>query len=175
MQLSIQILSVTVGTKQGKKPYQNAEVAFKNLTDGKVNSKNITQYSKVFKVAADAQAGQFYNVESVKNGEYWEWESMERVLDGAPPPVVTQASKSPAANTSPRSTYETPEERAQRQVYIVKQSSISSAIATLSVGAKSPPDSNKVLEVAQQYVDWVFGKKEGIDGIISLPNDIDPE
>lgn len=166
--MKIQILSVTVTSKTSAagKSYQNAEVAFKNLDSGKVESKNITQYSAAFKVAGDANPGQFFNVVTEKDDKgYWQWKSMERVLEGTP-----SAQPAPASATShtTRSTYETPEERAQKQVYIVRQSSISSALALLSVGAKTPPNPDDVLVVAQKFADWVFAKPS----LENIPNDL---
>jgi hypothetical protein len=170
LQLNIQVLSVSVTTKQGKKAYQNAEVAFKDLNQGKVSSKNITQYSDVFKVFSEASPGQQYTVVSEKKGDFWEWTSATRVLEGSTPTQVqasapVQESKYQA---SPKSTYETPEERAKKQVYIVRQSSISSAIDLLSVGAKSPPSVDAVLATAQQFTDFVFGKTD----LFKQPNDL---
>jgi hypothetical protein len=56
------------------------------------------------------------------------------------------------AQPSPKSTYETPEERAKKQVYIVRQSSIANAVALLP---KS--DVAKILETAKTFEDFVFG------------------
>ena len=50
-----------------------------------------------------------------------------------------------------RSNFETPEERAKKQVYIVKQSSISNALVVLSVGAKAPPSAQSILDLAQIF------------------------
>jgi hypothetical protein len=161
---------VAVSTKTSKagKPYQSAEVAYKNLDSGKVEAKNITQYSEVFKVVADVQAGQTLDVKQAKNDNgFWEWTSVERLV-GNQVSAATEPSRSASANPAPRSTYETPEERAIKQVYIVKQSSISSAIALLSVGAKSPPQVDAVLDTAQKFTDFVFGKTD----LFSKPNDL---
>jgi hypothetical protein len=160
---------VAVSTKTSKagKPYQSAEVAYKNLDSGKVEAKNITQYSEVFKVVADVQAGQTLDVKQAKNDNgFWEWTSVERLVGNQV--SSTEPSRSASANPAPRSNYETPEERASRQVYIVKQSSISSAIALLSVGAKSPPQVDAVLDTAQKFTDFVFGKTD----LFSKPNDL---
>jgi hypothetical protein len=161
---------VAVSTKTSKagKPYQSAEVAYKNLDSGKVEAKNITQYSEVFKTVADVQAGQTLDVKQAKNDNgFWEWTSVERLV-GNQVSAATEPSRSASANPAPRSTYETPEERAIKQVYIVKQSSISSAVALLSVGAKSPPQVDAVLDTAQKFTDFVFGKTD----LFSKPNDL---
>jgi hypothetical protein len=162
---------VAVSTKTSKagKPYQSAEVAYKNLDSGKVEAKNITQYSEVFKTVADVQAGQTLDVKQAKNDNgFWEWTSVERLV-GNQVSAATEPSRSASANPAPRSNYETPEERASRQVYIVKQSSISSAIALLSVGAKSPPQVDAVLDTAQKFTDFVFGKTDLFKQANDLP------
>lgn len=65
----------------------------------------------------------------------------------------------PAGNGAARtSTYETPEERAKKQVYIVRQSSLSNALTALAIGAKTPPKPDEVIELARKYEDYVFGK-----------------
>jgi hypothetical protein len=171
LNLSIQVLSVSVTTKQGKKAYQNAEVAFKDLTQGKVSSKNITQYSDVFKVFSEASPGQQYTVVSEKKGDFWEWTSATRVLEGSTPPQTqtsapVQESKYQA---SPKSTYETPEERAKKQVYIVRQSSISSALEFLKHNyPKTTFTQDQVLTVAENFTDFVFGKTD----LFKQPNDL---
>lgn len=169
--MNITILSVQVSTKTSKtgKPFQTAEVAYKNLDSNKVESKNITQYSKVFKQAAEAQPSQSYSVTTEKDDAgYWQWTTMDRVVEGFPAqaPAATAAPFKGAVQ-APKSTYETPEERAKKQVYIVKQSSLGSAIELLTVGAKTPPNADDVIKLAQKFTDWVFAEKS----LIEMPND----
>jgi len=176
MQFNISVLSCVTSTKTGKtgKPYQEVEVAYKDLNQNKVASKKIFSFSPIFKVAAGAQPGQQFTVEAQKPGEYWEWVSMTQL-----PPGTEQASTAaPTASkgsTTPitKSTYETAEERAARQVLIVKQSSISAAVAILSPGAKSSLKVEDVLSTAQTLTDWVFGNKLGAQALIDMPNDLD--
>ena len=58
------------------------------------------------------------------------------------------------------SNYETKEERAARQELIVRQSSLSNAVAILSVGAKTLAK-NDVLDLATDLSNWVFNKTTG--------------
>lgn len=69
--------------------------------------------------------------------------------------TATSAAKG-GYTASPKSSYPTDEERAKTQVYIVRQSNITAAINTLSVGAKfvKPDD---VMALAKRYEDYVFG------------------
>jgi hypothetical protein len=169
--MQIQILSVTIETKPtAKGSYQVADVAYKNLSfQGKVEGKKVMSFGATaegFKVLALAQPGETYEVTVVKNDKgYNDWTALTKSGAGTPAAegnaTGSNGSAARAATSTPvRSTYETPEERAIKQVYIVKQSSVSNAIATLSVGAKKlePAD---VLKLAQEYTDFVFGKTSG--------------
>jgi hypothetical protein len=62
--------------------------------------------------------------------------------------------------------WETPEERALKQVYIVRQSSIANAIALLAVeGPGITPDVEWVIATAKTFENYVF------DGVATLTND----
>ncbi len=96
--------------------------------------------------------GQQVEVEQVKNGDFWEWKSITATpaTAGLAPTTTSGVSRVTGSN------YETRDERATRQVLIVKQSSLSAAVATLTPGAKAALDPKAVLALAQEYVDWVF-------------------
>ena len=61
------------------------------------------------------------------------------------------------------SNYETKEERAARQVLIVKQSSLSTAVSALAVGAKSTPSAADVIAYAKQLEQYVMGVPQTMD------------
>lgn len=172
--MRIQILSVEISTKVSKagKNYQNAEVAFKNFDTGKVESKNITQYSKIYKLLAEAQAGQTAEIGVVKNdGGYWEWDSFKRIVMTEQEKTAVDVPNVKAANVvAAKSTYETPEERAKKQIYIIKQSSLANAITFLG-GSTTGATLDEVLRVAQVMSDWVVDEKK-VD-LFDLPNDIE--
>lgn len=65
--------------------------------------------------------------------------------------------------------FESKEERAERQRLIVRQSCLAQAVATLSVGVKSPPTVADVLSTADQYVAWVTDAPDLFD----TPNDLE--
>jgi len=168
----IQIISTSVETKPtAKGSYQQLEVVFKNLSyQGKVESKKVMSFGAnagAFTALSTAQAGAQFDVTVTKNAAgYNDWTTVVP-SNGAPAPAGDTPAK---ANASPRSTYETPEERAQRQVLIVRQSSLSAAIGTLSVGAKALKSAD-VIELAQQYENYVFGIKDpGPSGFEDLPD-----
>lgn len=174
--MQIQIIATSVETKPtAKGSYQQLEVTYKNLSyQGKVESKKLMSFganANAFKTLVDAPTGSQWEVTVVKNAQgYNDWTA---VVAASSAPVPSAQNTGAQARTQPgqtRSTYETPEERAQRQIYIIRQSSISSAVATLSVGAKSvkPED---VLAVAKQYENYVFDVKDpGPSGFEDLPD-----
>lgn len=168
MQVNIKVISVEntfVPTAKGG--YNKLEVAYKNLESNKVESKILMSFgltADAYKALADAKANDTFSIVSEKKPgndgkEYWTWLSAAQAAPGSMPAAKTSAATS-GFSTPIKSTYETPEERAKKQVYIVKQSSISAAIATLSVGAKAPPSTDAVLEVAQKFTDWVFSQDQ---------------
>jgi len=160
-----------------KGSYQQLEVTYKNLTySGKVESKKLMSFGAnagAFKTLAEATNGSQWEVTVVKNAQgYNDWPTV------VPSSGATEATPSPQtsgaqARSQPgqtRSTYETPEERAQRQILIVRQSSLSAAVSTLAVGAKAlKPDD--VIAVAKQYENYVFDIKDpGPSGFEDLPD-----
>jgi hypothetical protein len=175
--MNITLLSVQITSAPNKngKLFQTADAAYKNNSfQGKVEGKKVTQYNEAaFKVLADPSSiGKTFEVEIEKKDGFNNWVSMKQVgaNDAVQPAAAAAPRAASAASTPVRSTYETPEERAIKQVYIVKQSSVSNAIATLSVGAKKlePAD---VLKLAQEYTDFVFGKKSpGASGFEDFPD-----
>lgn len=174
--MRINVLSVTNNTFPGKQAgtsYQQLEVVFKNIDSGKVDGKKIVSFGKfvnVYNVLKDAQSGDSFTITTVKDGNFWNWsEAVKGVAEAAPGPEPTQANTGGKGYAAPKSNYETPEERAKRQVLIVRQSSLSAAVATLKLdkAALNPED---VLTVAEVYSDWVFQQKE--NKFSDIPDDI---
>ena len=187
--MKIQILTTSVSTQIAKsgKPYQQLEVNFKNLTFNKVESKKIMPFGvheSCFKVLSNAQQGDVFEVTVVKNAAgYNDWPTVVAVAPGA---VVHDIQAQGSINNTAgnniagksvqvKSTYETPEERAIKQRYIIKQSSLSGAINLLTVGAKSPPATEAVLALADALVAYVMETPEqAVKGdVFDMPNDVE--
>lgn len=148
--------------KNGK-PYSIQEIAYRNNSfDDKLESTKILQYNEVFSKAAGMKPGEKYVITKEKNaGGFWQWEDVVQLPPGednfsaahpTPPP-----GKASTGFTLIKSTYETPEERAKKQVYIVKQSSITAALKYLELTKAKDIGVSDTLEIAQQLTDWVFG------------------
>jgi hypothetical protein len=178
MNIQIQFIDVSVEDK-GK--YKMAEVTFKDLAKGQTSSKKLMSFSNpvVYKTLVDAKKGEVYTIEMQKNDKgFWDWiaasiaNSVNAGSAGSPEPT-TKASGS-TSFTSPKSTYETPEERAKKQVYIVRQSSISAAIDTLKTDKKNPTK-EEVVATAQFYESFVFGVDVAPPKLADLPTFEDEE
>jgi hypothetical protein len=176
MSFKIKIVEVNIEeVRQGKNKYDKAAVVYS--FNGQNRTQNIMSFSNpaIFAKVRDMKVGQEYNVEVTKNDKgYNQWAAIESVAS-------SQASEAGAKSVPTRtnvSTYETPQERALKQLYIVRQSSISSALEYLK--NKQPAGdygTSDVLEVAQHFVDFVFNQpskelgQESSD-LMDLENDI---
>jgi hypothetical protein len=187
-QINITVLSIepkSAVSAKGK-PYELVEIAYKNHSfQDKIESAKINQYNTVFSIAKTMQVGSSYEIVKEKDSSgYFQWLSILPTVNGIPAnspaaAYVARASGQQIPNPTPvaaapyqappNRSFETSEERASKQVYIVKQSSLSNAIATLAIGSKTTPDKEKVIELAQAYTDFVFGKQPLVD----MPNDLD--
>jgi len=160
MSFTIEILKVGVESK-GK--YRVATVDHKT-SDGKVDSKKLMSFAnkdfpstaETFKTLSQAQQGDQFEIESKKdtNG-FWQWVSASSVgknTGGATSAVGSRVGQ------AVRSTYETPDERAARQIYIVRQSSIANAVAYFEAKGDSKFDPDAVIETAKRFEAYVFAK-----------------
>ena len=149
----------TTHTAKTGRSYQSIEVTYKNA-QGQAQSKKLMSFANpdVFKATQDWNKGDVIDVATQKDAKgYWQWTGI-----GAAAVASAEASSPvPATKTATRvtgSNYETKEERAARQVMIVRQSSISSAINALSVGADSAPTASKVIKLAKEFESYVLDK-----------------
>jgi hypothetical protein len=116
---------------------------------------------------SELKTGDFFTMVKEKEGDFWNVKSIHaqgKAPEGEAAPA--QNVKTSPVNASPKSNYETPEERAKRQVLIVRQSSLSSAIA-LSTALKFK-DKKEVLSLAEEFVAFVMQTeyKEKVDEVI---------
>ena len=149
MQITINNVDIERNAK-----YSKAVIEY-NTSEGKSEKKNVMSFTnkELYATLSAAKQGEVYDVQLGKNDKgYWEFTSATKATS-------TAGAKPTAATASPKSTYETPEERAIRQLYIIRQSNINAAISLLSVGSKGLKV-NEVLEVAKTLENYVFGKTE---------------
>jgi len=190
MQISVLATSVaTLMNKQGK-PYQQLEVSFKNLTFGKVESKKLMPFGAqegAFKALSGAKQGDVFEVTVVKNAAgFNDWTAcVQAAPDAAPQGLNSLAGAiigtgSINKGVQVKSTYETPEERNKKQIYIIRQSSLSNAISTLSCSVKPGADKlqvEDVISLAESYYSWVMETPEQTvkKDLFDMPNDVEVE
>lgn len=143
--------------------YQGTRLMYRD-DGGQLKEQNFTNQTlkynaQIKSTLSNLSAGEKFVMIKEKEGEFWNVKSIQKaneVVVGGP-----QISAQAKPTTSPKSTYETPEERARRQVLIVRQSSISSAVEFvngLSKTAEHTPE--KVVEVARIFESFVMGTDE---------------
>lgn len=165
MGIQIQLLSnqVTTQTNKAGKPMQVLEVAYKNLTfQGKVESKKLFDFgvqADSFKTLVAASPTTVFDVEVVKNAAgYNDWTKVTRgnASDVAPAQNKAGSGTSSATSVPAKGGWETSEERAKKQVYIIRQSSLNVAVQALAVGAKKPIDAGEIIGLAKSLEAYVL-------------------
>ena len=149
----VEIIKVEVENK-GK--YRQANVTYKGA-DGKVDAnKKIMSftYKDVFTELSQAQLGDKFEIKTEKNEKgYWDWTEAVRAGKNTAP-----AGKSYSESVTKGGNWETAEERAKRQVYIVRQSSISAALELAKLnGIEAPVTEQDVIASARVFEAFVFG------------------
>lgn len=152
--------------------YKGSKIIFKDGT-GKVQEKafheNTFKYNKAFEKELHAlSAGDSFVATLEKKGEYWNWLSIKKSTG------ETQPMAKPAATTG--GNWETAEERKNKQVYIIRQSSISAALKFAELqkdffkGTTNPL--GEVLNIADELTNWVLGQtKQEADTTFNDLND----
>lgn len=164
--MDVKILNVfvedNIPTKNGKGVYSKITVTYSN--NGKVEAKQIFPFSTakdVFEKIKTLQVNETYSITTEKDANgYWVWTDIAR-QDGA----KSQEGKGSEQMAAARPQYETADERTARQVYIIKQSSLATAVNLLKT-EKNTPSADEVIAVAQQFVDYVLGREPNQDDIV---------
>lgn len=140
--------------------------------NGKPRKQNVMSFKNpdVFKKVQDL-VGQTVEVEVVKNEKgFDEWASVG--VASSTPGSSGGTAQAPARAASNSGNWETKEERAYRQVLIVKQNALTNAVAALTPGAKAALSTEDVLKKAQEFSDWVLAQEAEDNSIESLSDDI---
>jgi hypothetical protein len=148
--------------KNGGGTYPGSRLTYRDET-GTIKEKafhqNVFKFNAPLKVQlANLKVGETFNMTMEKEGEFWNVKGIAPA--GATPPVADKDVPATGKTTpyqAPKSTYATPEERAQTQVYIVRQSSINAAVA-LSAANKATYDVKTILDIAKQFEAHVMGE-----------------
>lgn len=175
--IQIEIINVEMEVKPTKvagKTYNLWKVVYKNKSfQDKVEEKKQAGFvaPQVEETLKSTKYGDKFTVVREKDGDYWKWIQLKKEGDEVmiQPQQGNAVPVSKAPTPTPKSTYETPEERAARQVMIVRQSSISSAVAALKV-EKAALNSNDVINMAKDFENYVLGKNP--QSFADMPDDL---
>lgn len=158
MSQRITVLKSAVVTQEGKKgPYKVVELGYKT-EEGKVKGMRIMPFGSqkaVFDVAAQAEKGDVLNASFQQNDKgFWEFGSLEVTGEKV---SEAQPASSTGGSTAKGGNWETKEERAARQVLIVRQSSASTAVAFVEA-TKLKASIEDVIKLAKEIEAYVLGQ-----------------
>jgi hypothetical protein len=114
--------------------------------DGKTQDKKIMSFTfkEVYNLLAKANVGDSFDISMTKNDKgYWDWTEAKPVSASGELPAVR-----PGKSTG---SWETAEERAQKQVYIMRQSCLGYAVNAMGTG-QAPEEYTSLAEIFFQYV-----------------------
>lgn len=153
---NIEIIDVDyadVMKKNGKGTYGKLTVTHKT-DEGKVEAKAVMDFATpkdVFQRLRTAVKGDTFSITREKDDNgYWIWTG----VDTQTMPVGQKAATFTATPSKPN--YESADERAARQVYIIKQSSLATTVELLKSKDPSPEE---VIRVAELFVQYVLGQR----------------
>lgn len=165
--MKVKILDVNVEhVVKGKSRYSKATVAYSY--NGEARTQNIMSFSNpdVF-AKVQEKVGQEVEVTVTKNDAgYNQWSALGEVGSAPAAAANTATAGTGGATRVSGSNYETSAERAARQVYIIKQSSLGHAIE-LIVANKEKATPEDIVKTAQFFVDWVMGNDNSLEGLQS--------
>lgn len=153
---TITLLKVDVSV--APKGYKVVEVAYKS-SDGTTKGMKLVGFAQteLTEYASKLKAGDVVDVEFEKNDKgFWCFKSIVKKAEGTSQALPTQ----PAAKSG--GNWETTEERARRQVMIVRQSSISSAVANFAAngGRVGAGAGTEIINLAKEFEAYVLNKLE---------------
>jgi len=165
--------------KNGGGSYKGCRLAYRD-ENGALKEKGFSEQAFKFipqiKTALmNLKTGDTFTAEVVKEGEYWNWKSVQ--AGGALPPVADKdvpATGKATPYQAPKSTYATPEERAQTQVYIVRQSTLTQAVALCSANApyfKKERTTADIIAIAKEFEAHVMGTYFDDGSIMTMKSD----
>lgn len=175
-------ISLSKQIKGQSKTYEGWELVYRDMEDA---IKTIQKPVQGLKFAPNLKAGlaalspgdEFTLTQEKNASGFWDVKNVEKghVVQAAAP-VNTSSAKPQRSNNYQDRDFESKEERTKKQEYIIRQSSISSAIAVLTTGAKAAPKPEEVLALADQFVAYVYnnGAKNaaGASGFDDFEDDI---
>ena len=156
--MSYKITVLKSEVTKAPKGYSVAEIAYKTA-DGNTKGMKVLDFVQkdVFAVVKEAKPGDILDAEFEKNPKgFWVLKSL--IATGHKEDTSSVQTATPS--TPAKGNWETSEERAAKQIMIVRQSSLSNAIATFT-GNESEFASQDVIELAKVYEAYVLSQPTG--------------
>ena len=156
MNIEIQVLNIEVEERKNSKggTYKMADVAYKDLSSGKTQSKKIASFGKTeatFLSFASNGVGK-YSAELEKDGDYWVMTSATP-SSGKPSSVASKEAQ-PSGQPQPASKFAEDKDRVQK--YIVRQSSLKAAVDFFAVKGDKKVTVDNIVETAAKFESYVF-------------------
>lgn len=154
--MSYKITILKSEVTRAPKGYNVAEIAYKT-DDGKTKGMKVLDFLQkdIFATLKDTKPGDVLSADFEKNAKGF-WQFAQVVKTGETASVSSPAPAAPAAKSG--GNWETAEERAARQVMIVRQSSLSNAIALCEVNKNTKVTPDNIIDIAQRFESYVLGK-----------------
>lgn len=162
MSKKITVIRVTKTEQEGKfGKFPVVDLAYKT-DDDKTKGMKIFGYGpnkEVAIVAGASQQGDILEAEFHQNAKgFWEFASLKNTGEKSVPAGEQASNKGTTSSVgsvgTTRSNWETPEERAARQVMIVRQSSLSTA-----AGLRPKGSASEVISLAKEFEAFVMGNE----------------
>lgn len=150
---------VLLGTPELQDMGKYSQLLVKYQADGKNQERKVMSftYKDVYNLLKTGQEGDAFDIKLEKGEKYWNW------VEAKPAGKGEVGMPSASLGSGKGGNWETPEERAKKQVYIVRQSSISNAIeyykANMSVD-HTTVTVGSIIEVAKEFENYVFGNSD---------------
>lgn len=171
MEIKGKVVEINLDTqvpKNGGGTYPGATISFRDA-NGKLQEKafhaNALKFNAALKNGLEnLQAGDNFVANADKNDNgFWEWKSIAKAGAEVPKQATAQPNTKAPANTSSGGNWATAEERAQTQVYIVRQSSLTNALKLFEIQGYKKATPEEVIEIAQEFEAFVLGTQKRPD------------
>jgi hypothetical protein len=135
---------------KGKANWEKAVVTYEG--DQGEKKQNLVSFKNpaVFAKLRELSEGDVIDVKLQKDGDFWQWAEITKLGANS----ASNARPLPTGGKAPTSNYETKEERAARQILIVRQNALTNAVTRAGVGA----DPQDIVNTAEFFASWVQAK-----------------
>lgn len=151
--MKIKVIEVAT---ENKGRWSRLSVKYQNQ-EGQTQGKDVMSFGPTkdtFLILSQAKRGDEYEITATKNEKgYWDWVEAKKTGHSE---VATNAI--PAAQQASRGNFENAEERAARQILIVRQSSLATAVEYLNHNKKNY-EVQEILNTASLFENYIFGRK----------------